>query len=692
MKARDSAFMVDPRRQMPVVSSGKKDAGAVRKKVAPVNKPKAASATPANGGKQSKKQQQQVQTGGAALPAAKPAVKKGPTPKQTKAAKAAKNATVATAATTTERAVDAAVVDPLALPRACNMGQEGVKSRNHRLFLAPNAARLQNQKNQPSWSHGASSTRKQTVAERLHLEILEYAKYTKATVDAMAVHIEEMIAQVRSCVLPLWSHAKIETFGSYSTGIWLPSSDVDLVILDVVEMNDRASIVRNLRELAQALRSKSWVASLTLLETAKIPVLKLVSAGSSVPIDITFESSATHSGLLARDLVKRYADELPELYPLAIVFKQLLRERDLNDAYTGGLSSYSIVLMLIHFSLLWRNGHYCFEAASVYASGAQAPTPAQMAKRMLAEKAEAQRIAELERARAAAAAAKTTGSPSKAPATSTGATSSYASIVARSKTPKESISAEASPASPPPFSYAAVAAGKVKLSEDESRKKAAAPAAPNSYAAAVAAAASSKPRAKAPWNGAGMPPAKPAPASQTTSTCGSPVKDVASIADVQLDLVSVSSSSAETEDTSSERSSSSTTEELEEDAAVVQNRRSVTCLGEHTMRILEFFGILFDYRKNGLSIRDGGYIYQLADHGNDLAKPALVIEDPIHPDRNVSASSFAFSKVVAVFEDSHYALKYFRPSRFAPSVLSCLLNCSGHTDSHPEPTAASTSS
>lgn len=102
------------------------------------------------------------------------------------------------------------------------------------------------------------------------------------------------------------------------------------------------------------LGSQSWVESIVVLETAKIPVLKLVSAESSVPIDITFESAATHSGLLARDLIKRYAEEIPELYPLAIVFKQLLRERGLNDAYTGGLSSYSVVLMLIHFSQLRR--------------------------------------------------------------------------------------------------------------------------------------------------------------------------------------------------------------------------------------------------------------------------------------------------------------------------------------------------
>lgn len=47
----------------------------------------------------------------------------------------------------------------------------------------------------------------------------------------MAVQIEQTIDSVRECVRTLWPDASVETFGSYSTGIWLPDSDVDLVVL-----------------------------------------------------------------------------------------------------------------------------------------------------------------------------------------------------------------------------------------------------------------------------------------------------------------------------------------------------------------------------------------------------------------------------------------------------------------------------
>ncbi|GMF14058.1 unnamed protein product [Phytophthora lilii] len=560
--------------------------------------------------------------------------------------------------------------------------QDSVKSRNHKLVLAPTsgssaASSFCVSSNFPSW--GAKQKKEEqvkptlwamqasrAVTDALHEEILEYTKYTKATVEKMAVHIEEMIANVRASVLSLWPQSKVETFGSYSTGIWLPSSDVDLVILDVVEVNDSKLTAKHLKELAKVLEKKKWVESLLVLDTAKVPVLKLVSAETSVPIDITFESAATHSGLLARDLIKRYAENMPELYPLAIVFKQLLRERDLNDAYTGGLSSYSVVLMIIHFSQLWRNGDSCFEAASIYASGSLPPAPSTFAAKNQAQKAgriqadstsnDANALeVSASKAQGSGTAAPTAMSPLKKSSSLPlpAPTSSYAAIVARAK--QEAIDESSrETSSEPRFSYAAVAAGIAKVSK---KNKPAGP--PSSYAAAVSA---------------------PAGSSSTATKRKSVITTNKQTQGTHhLDAVSVSSSNADTEDSSSSCSHSSSTDSDDESMKTKPQQPPVS-LGQHTLMILEFFGIIFDYRKNGLSVRDGGYIYRLADnHRSHIGKPALVIEDPIHPDRNVSASSFAFSKVVALFEDSYYALKYFRASKFTPSALSCLLSTSGHT-------------
>ncbi|RLN84156.1 hypothetical protein BBJ28_00013163 [Nothophytophthora sp. Chile5] len=677
MKARDAAFVVDHRRQL---SSGpsaakKEDASSKKQRAATLHlhqktalfqQQHASSAAPS------------PPTGVAAMMLqARKASASAKAPPSTKKSAGAKQLQQSRERERKEKLARSSVQTATA---AGDMQQDSVKSRNHKLVLAPSTAASTASycvsSNFPSW--GSRQQRKgetpaiattatttapdSAVTDRLHEEILAYTRYTKATVERMAVHIEEMIANVRESVLTLWPQSKVETFGSYSTGIWLPSSDVDLVILDVVEMNDAKLTVRHLRELAKVLETQPWVDSLLVLDTAKVPVLKLVSAETSVPIDITFESAATHSGLLARDLIKRYADSMPELYPLAIVFKQLLRERDLNDAYTGGLSSYSVVLMIIHFSQLWRNGDRCFEAASIYASGSLPPAPSTLA----AKAQQAQKTGRIP----------VETSPTKAPQpvaavqkTAT-PTSSYAAVLARPKAGKQQKAAATDgeealssrePTSPPRFSYAAVASGIAKVEKEKSVTNAP----PSSYAAAVSAPPGSSSKAKA------------VPATRSARP---------------LDAISVSSSNADTEDSSSSCSHSSSAPDSDDESGKVvtqQPQEPRVSLGEHTLLLLEFFGIIFDYRKNGLSVRDGGYIYRLAEsHRAQLGKPALVIEDPIHPDRNVSASSFAFSKVVAVFEDSYYALKYFRASKFAPSALSCLLSSSGHTSHGKGQTAA----
>ncbi|GLD93538.1 hypothetical protein PINS_up002130 [Pythium insidiosum] len=92
--------------------------------------------------------------------------------------------------------------------------QDTVKSRNHKLFLAPSRPSQSPLNAAPSWGQAqrgpapAREAHALSVADRLHEEILEYVEYTRSTVDAMTVHIEEMVANVRGCVLSLWPKSK----------------------------------------------------------------------------------------------------------------------------------------------------------------------------------------------------------------------------------------------------------------------------------------------------------------------------------------------------------------------------------------------------------------------------------------------------------------------------------------------------
>ncbi|RAL46216.1 hypothetical protein DM860_016649 [Cuscuta australis] len=68
----------------------------------------------------------------------------------------------------------------------------------------------------------------------------------------------------------------------------------------------------------------------------------------SVRLDISFKSPS-HTGLQTTELVKELTEQFPATKPLALVLKQFLADRSLDQSYSGGLSSYSLVLLIIRF-------------------------------------------------------------------------------------------------------------------------------------------------------------------------------------------------------------------------------------------------------------------------------------------------------------------------------------------------------
>lgn len=81
-----------------------------------------------------------------------------------------------------------------------------------------------------------------------------------------------------------------------------------------------------LRKLADELQQQSWAKRVELLDSAKIPVLKIVyciapKSKTEVMLDLTCAHSPGHSGLSARTLIYSYQVEMPALRPLVLILK-----------------------------------------------------------------------------------------------------------------------------------------------------------------------------------------------------------------------------------------------------------------------------------------------------------------------------------------------------------------------------------
>ena len=149
------------------------------------------------------------------------------------------------------------------------------------------------------------------------------------------------------------------------TDLCLPSSDLDFVIcLPSVHKEQFATTPgvlegrnaineSNQKILARKLKGESWIdpRSIKVIERTAIPVIKVSTKDKRsrvIQLDISFDSP-NHHGLEAIDLVTDTIQEYPVCRPLMLVLKQFLLDRGLLTAYTGGLSSYGLFLMLSRY-------------------------------------------------------------------------------------------------------------------------------------------------------------------------------------------------------------------------------------------------------------------------------------------------------------------------------------------------------
>ncbi|VDQ14196.1 unnamed protein product [Trichobilharzia regenti] len=127
---------------------------------------------------------------------------------------------------------------------------------------------------------------------RLHEEIIDFFDYISPTPEEQFVR-EMVVARVKEVVYGLW-----------------PDCKVCLITLDLV------------------------------------PIVKMTDRETNLRVDISFNMK---NSVKAAELILSYMKTYPCLPYLVFVLKQYLRRRGLNEVWTGGLSSYALILMCVSF-------------------------------------------------------------------------------------------------------------------------------------------------------------------------------------------------------------------------------------------------------------------------------------------------------------------------------------------------------
>ncbi|KAK6120570.1 hypothetical protein DH2020_045701 [Rehmannia glutinosa] len=224
------------------------------------------------------------------------------------------------------------------------------------------------------------STRKASLSlihDILHDEIDSFCKQVAAENLIRKPYINWAVKRVARSLQVLWPRSRTNIFGSNATGLSLPSSDVDLVVclppVRNLEPIKEAGILegRNgiketcLQHAARYLANQEWVKSdsLKIVENTAIPIIMLVV---EVPHDLISTLSnvqtpkeeadklASEGGNLFKtdsttSEVKDLTERFPAVTPLTLVLKQFLADRSLDQSYSGGLSSYCLILLITRF-------------------------------------------------------------------------------------------------------------------------------------------------------------------------------------------------------------------------------------------------------------------------------------------------------------------------------------------------------
>uniref|UniRef100_A0A8B9P6Y7 polynucleotide adenylyltransferase n=1 Tax=Apteryx owenii TaxID=8824 RepID=A0A8B9P6Y7_APTOW len=146
----------------------------------------------------------------------------------------------------------------------------------------------------------------------------------------------------------IFPQSRLFLVGSSLNGFGTRSSDGDLCLVVKEEPVNQKTEARHILSLVQKLFStklSSYIERPQLIR-AKVPIVKFRDKVSCVEFDLNVNNVV---GIRNTFLLRTYAYIENRVRPLVLVVKKWASFHDINDASRGTLSSYSLVLMVLHY-------------------------------------------------------------------------------------------------------------------------------------------------------------------------------------------------------------------------------------------------------------------------------------------------------------------------------------------------------
>ncbi|VDM18864.1 unnamed protein product [Wuchereria bancrofti] len=178
-------------------------------------------------------------------------------------------------------------------------------------------------------------------------EIWYYHKAITQTESVLnrKLHLRDVLYYAISPVFPMCG---LYVVGSSLNGFGTNSSDMDLCLMITnKDLDQRTDAVVVLNMIQSALAETKWVSHMQLI-LAKVPILRIRFYEPFT--DITVDLNANNSVAIRNTHLLCYYSSFDwRVRPLVSVVKEWAKRRDINDANRSSFTSYSLVLMVIHY-------------------------------------------------------------------------------------------------------------------------------------------------------------------------------------------------------------------------------------------------------------------------------------------------------------------------------------------------------
>ncbi|KAI9887969.1 MAG: hypothetical protein M1823_000226 [Watsoniomyces obsoletus] len=184
----------------------------------------------------------------------------------------------------------------------------------------------------------------------LHKEMCDFYAYARPREYERFMR-EDLINRVRAVIQSAHPDCDVRCFGSFPAGIYLPTSDMDMVIVSegflktgkAKEMFGRKG--RHLFIVANLLRANGLCEpdSVEVISKAKVPLVKFVDRLTGIRVDLSTENT---TGIVAIETCRAWKEQFPALPLLVMVIKQFLGMRGMSEVRTGGLGGFAVTCMV----------------------------------------------------------------------------------------------------------------------------------------------------------------------------------------------------------------------------------------------------------------------------------------------------------------------------------------------------------